>query len=441
MAEPGQQVEESLADTISNRDGSYPDIPRWDIYSKIKLPLTVHRFLPIAAFYFFFNSAGLPPGLFYTTVFAPVLFVWLYLKGERWLTNKFVIAFSPFIVVQLAMGIGSYVFYLRSLLLLWTVYVAVYAFSWGLTKANNIERLFDELIVLNFAAVFIAVGALLTPARQFFWMDTADTLASTSHLWRLSMLCSEPSVYAELMLPLIIFAALRLLAHGSKRSILYFGMICVPFILTQSFGGLSISVAAIGAVLMISYRRLLKKPRSLIIMACLVSAFAALLFIPNPLGARVFQVLAGSDSSTQSRTTLSFIVAYTVASSKSLWWGVGFGQGKIIDVSELGVGFSVGIIPNAVAGTFAELGIVGVIARLTVEVFLFFKTKVHRNSFRLAMFVAAFIVQFTGSHLMDVQQYLMWCFAFLPFFPELEMRTADSQEKRISPGTEPLHAE
>lgn len=157
------------------------------------------------------------------------------------------------------------------------------------------------------------------------------------------------------------------------------------------------------------------------ILICLAVVIAALLLIPNPIGARVFQVLAGSDSSTQSRTTLSFIAAYAVASSKSLWWGVGLGQGKFVDVSDLGIGFTVGIIPNAVAGTFAELGIIGVLVRLTAEVALFFKTRTYRNSFRLAMFVAAFLVQFTGSHLMDVKQYLMWCFAFLPFFPAFDV--------------------
>jgi hypothetical protein len=429
-----------LTDTTANRDDAYLKFAGSQARAKIKLNLTIHRYLPVAAFYFFLNSVGLPRGLFFTTVFAPLLFLWLYLKRQHWLTTKFLLILSPFILAHLSIGIGSYVYYLRSLLLLWTVFIAVYALCWGLLNTRNIDRLFDELIALNFGLTLLALACRYTPVRDLFWMDRSDTLAGTSHLLRLSMFTSEPSAYAELMLPLIIFTALRLLANRGKRNALYFAMISFPFLLTQSFGGLSISFAALGVTLMTSYRRLLKRPRSLIIVAFLLSAFAALLFIPNPLGARVFQVLSGNDSSTQSRTTMSFFVAYTVAASKSIWWGVGLGQGKIIDVSDLGVGFDVGIIPNAVAGTFAELGIVGVIARLTVEVVLFFKSKVYLNSFSLAMFVAAFIVQFTGSHLMDVQQYLMWCFAFFPLLPGFEMRSAGSQEGRIAPGTEPLHA-
>jgi len=426
--------------STANRDDAYLGALVAQARSKINLPLTVHRYLPAAAFYFFLNSVGLPRGLFYTSVFAPLLFVWLYLKGQRWLTTKFLLVFFPFIVVQLAMGVESHLYYLRSLLLLWTVFVAVYSFSWGLLNTRTIERLFDELIALNFFVTVIALGNLRTPLQNLFWMDTSDTLAGSSHLLRLSMFTSEPSAYAELMLPLVIFAVLRLLVRGGKRSILYFALICVPFLLTQSFGGLSISAGAVGATLLVSYRRFLRKPRSLLVMIGLICAAGAIILVPNPIAARLFQVLAGSDSSTQSRTTLSFVIAYAVASSKSIWWGVGLGQGKIVDVSSLGLGFTVGIIPNSVAGTFAELGIVGVVVRLGIEMYLFFKTKVYQNSFRLAMFLAAFIVQLTGSHLMDVQQYLMWCFAFLPFFPGLNLRSDEERELSRVPDLGATHA-
>ena len=427
-------------ESAANRNDAQLDALIARARSKIIPRLTIHRYLPAAAFYFFFNSAGLPRGLFYTSVFAPLLFVWLYLKGERWLTTKFLLLLSPFIVVQLAMGVDSHLFYLRSLLLLWTVFVAVYSFCFGLLNTQTIERLFDELIALNCFAALVAVINLKTPLQELFWMDTSDTLAGSSHLLRLSMFTSEPSAYAELMLPLVIFAALRLLISGGTRNICYFAMICFPLLLTQSFGGLSISFAAICVTLLVSYRRLLSKPRSWLIMGGLICAVAAIVVIPNPIAARLFQVLSGSDSSTQSRTTISFVVAYAVASSKSIWWGVGLGQGKIVDVSDLGLGFTVGIIPNSLAGTFAELGIVGVIVRLGVEIFLFFRTRVYRNSFRLALFIATFVVQFTGSHLMDVQQYLMWCFAFLPFFPGLNLQPAGRNELTFGEGSERAHA-
>jgi hypothetical protein len=230
------------------------------------------------------------------------------------------------------------------------------------------------------------------------------------------------------MLPLVIFAALRLLGDGNRRSLLYLGMIALPFLLTQSFGGLSMGIAGIAISMLVTYRRVLFRPRTLIVGASLIVLLGLLFFTHNPISERVAQVMSGDDSSTQSRTTFSFLAAYSVASSKSLWWGVGLGQAKVVNVSDLGIGFSVGIFPNAVAGTFAEMGIIGVAVRFALEIFLFFKTRVYRNPFRFAMFVAAFITQLTGSHLMDVQQYLMWCLAFLPFFPIFNNRDNPSEE-------------
>jgi hypothetical protein len=118
----------------------------------------------------------------------------------------------------------------------------------------------------------------------------------------------------------------------------------------------------------------------------------------------------------------SFIVAYSVALPKSLLWGAGLGQAKLADVSDLGLAFTVGVIPNAVAGTFAELGIFGVLIKFVVECYLFFRSRVYANSFRLAMFVVAFIAQLTGSYLMNVQEYVMWFLAFGPFFPEMDFK-------------------
>ncbi len=418
-------------DSLVNPSSAPLSRPGERTHPAVTVNLSIHHYLPFAAWYFFLNHFGLPNGLFYSTLLAPVLFVWLYLKGRRLLTAKFLLLLSPFILAHIITGIASPVFYLRSLLLMWTAYITVYAFSWALLNCKGIDRLFNELIVLNFCAALFALVALLTPLKLVLWDDNSITLAGTSHLLRLRLLTTEPSVYAELMLPLLIFAAVRLVHSGTSRNLLYLIMIGIPILLSQSFGGISIGLAAIAVSVMISYRRLLLRPRTLITTAFLVTAVAALLLTPNPISARVAQVAGGSDSSTHSRTIYSFIVAYSVAAPKSLWWGVGFGQAKLVDVSDLGIGFDVGIIPNSVAGTLAEFGIIGVLARFGVEFYLFFRTKVYRNSFRLAMFVGAFITQLTGSHLMDVQQYLMWCLAFLPFFPALGSHN-DSHSK-VSP--------
>lgn len=415
--------------TANNDVTSFP-FPAGDAEPVVRGPLSVHVYLPFAVFYFFFNQAGLPLGAFYTMFLSPLLFLWLYLKGQHWVTMKFLLCLSPFILAHLFLGIGSYGYYLRSLLVLWSAYVTTYAICFGLLKHNQIDRLFDELIILNFSVSFVALACLPTPLWSHFWHDDAYQIVGASHLYRLSLLSSEPSVYSDLMLPLLVFATLRVIRYRGKRNMLFLLMIAIPFLLCQSFGGISMYTAAIGVAFLSAYRKVFLRRNTLLLSVGFAFALGIILFTPNPISERVMQVVTGGDSSTKSRTILSFVVAYIVASTKSLWWGVGLGQAKLVDVSNLQIGFTIGSIPNAMAGTFAELGFVGVLVRFGVEFFLFFRTKVYRSSFRLAMFVIAFIAQLTGSHLMDVQHYLTWCFAFFPFFPELTL--ADRKELQSS---------
>jgi len=382
--------------------------------------LSIHNYIPFAVLYFFLNSVGLPVGLFYTTLFSPLLYLWLYLKGCRWLTAKFLLILSPFLLAHACLGIPSPFYYARSLLLLWSVYITVYAFGWALLKCKSIERLFEELIVVNFFAAMAALILVPTPLSTYLWNSNFTALAEgVGYTRRLQLLTSEPSVYSSLMVPLLVFAVLRLLQKPGKRSFVYTALILVPMLLSQSFGALSICTAGLAAALLPMFRRLLRKPKSLLVLGLIGILMAGLLFVPNPISQRVSSVIAGDDSSTQSRTVFSFILANAIATSTSIWWGAGLGQAKLFDVSNLGIGFTVSVIPNAVAVTFAEFGIIGVLVRFAVEFYLFFRTRVYRNSFRLAMFVVAFIMQLTGSNVMDVQEYLIMFFAFAPLFPAL----------------------
>jgi hypothetical protein len=416
----------------SNPVALYPDFGRVRSSWRLGARLSIHSYLPVAACYFFFNCAGLPLGLFYTTLFAPFIYLWLYLKGHRWLTLKFLLLLSPFILAHVAMGVASPAYYLRSLFLLWTVFIAVYGICRALMECTNVNRLFEELILLNFCAVILALASFPTPLRDLFWQDSAAVIVGESHVIRLNLLSTEPSAYALLMLPLLVFAALRVFRHLSMRNLAYLFMIGLPFLLCQSFGGISMCVAGIGISLMTTNRRMLMRPKTFALVLCLGLVAGAALLTPNPISARVLQVATGGDSSTQSRTIFSFVAANAVASTKSLWWGAGLGQEKLVDFSDLGIGFATSVIPNAVAGTFAELGFLGVLVRLTVELFLFSKTRAYLSPFRIAMFVTAFITQFTGSYLTNVQEYLMWFLAFCPLFLNSEARGDFRREVGLS---------
>ncbi|MFZ1075783.1 MAG: hypothetical protein WAN50_05415, partial [Minisyncoccia bacterium] len=164
------------------------------------------------------------------------------------------------------------------------------------------------------------------------------------------------------------------------------------------------------------------RPTRLVLVAVafvLVLLAAVALLVPNPLTARFASVAAGTDSSVQSRTTNGFALAYLLVPPKQLLWGLGLGQTKLLDVSITGasLGFGNAIIPNGIADTFVSLGLVAVLLKLAAEIYLFFRFRVWRNTFQLSMYVVTFLLQFTGSNLMNVQEYLMWVMAFVPLFP------------------------
>lgn len=398
--------------------------------------LSIHKLLPLAILYFFFNNAGLSIPLTYATLLSPFFFLWLYREGKPWLTLKFLICLSPFIVAHAILGVESPFDYARSCVLLWTVFITVCAYCWALLKSKALERLFEQLIALNFFAAMAAIIILPTPLSKLLWSNES-TLAGASDSLRLRLLTLEPAAYAELMAPLLIFTGLRLFQHPGKRNFIYAAMVAIPMLLSQSFGGITICAVALGVALLPSYGRLLRQPKSLLILALVAILIVGLLVVPNPILDRFLQVETGADSSAHSRTDGGLIFAFAIAASKSIWWGVGIGQAKLYtpsDVGVAGVGFSSGVIPNFISGNLAQFGIISVLVTFVAEIYLFFRTRVYRNPFRLAMFVFAFLEQLTGAGLIDVQFYLIWCFAFFPFFPELDRKVKLSATRVVAQG-------
>lgn len=412
-----------------------PEMPSSTMHRRkgIEAVLYVHRYLPAASFYFFLNRAALPLGLFYTSIFAPLLYIWMLGRGERWVTAKFLLGLTPFVAANFYVGINSKAQYLRSLFLMWTVYVAVYAFCYALTKAGPIDKLMDELIFLNFLQGVLALLLRPTPFWSLLWSDSGDIIGGGAHVLRMCpQSATEPWAYGQLMLPLLIFASYRLLHRGTVRNTIFLGMVLFPFALCQSFGGISMGAAAFAIMVVANLRRLATKPYFWVTLLALMIASGLMILIPNPVSARIAQVLTGSDGSTNLRAFFAYPAAWEIASTKSIWWGVGVGQMKFLDLGVLGHGIE-STLPNAASQTLAEFGIMGLIVRLGVEFYLFFRTRVFRSPFRLAMFVVAFVSQLTGSYTDDVQSYILWLFAFFPFFDHLQFdrSTSDSSENAV----------
>lgn len=118
--------------------------------------------------------------------------------------------------------------------------------------------------------------------------------------------------------------------------------------------------------------------------------------------------------------------AFDLANSKSIWLGVGLGQIKILG-HDLIINFyqyegdfaDIVRIPNAMGELLATYGIVGVIYKLSLEIYLFFKHSLYTNYFNFSLFLFVFIYQFTGSYLVNTAELLLWTTAIFVRFPEL----------------------
>lgn len=58
---------------------------------------------------------------------------------------------------------------------------------------------------------------------------------------------------------------------------------------------------------------------------------------------------------------------------------------------------------------------------LVFEWYLFFKTAVYKNYYRLALFIFVFIYQFTGSYITNIVEYVIWILAFSNAFPQFNI--------------------
>ena len=136
---------------------------------------------------------------------------------------------------------------------------------------------------------------------------------------------------------------------------------------------------------------------------------------------RMANVFVGKDNSFKGRTFDSFYLGWKIAAEKSLIFGTGPGQTKLIGLeffkefyNHPGFVESEIAIPNSIGDTLAVFGLLGVFIRLVVELYFFFVTQVYKNFYRLGLFIFVFIYQFTGSYLTNIAEYVIWILAFAP---------------------------
>ncbi len=397
--------------------------------------MKINKFFPFVFVYFFFNSVALPFGLTYTTILAPLFYVWILLKRKREIILPFLAILVPFLLIHIALvgvDIKSYFISLVNFLLVYISCQAVYTF---LLECREPGKIFTQILIFNFIFCLAAIPFYFTSYYNILWIDQ-DIGGNVGHFRRLKLLTYEPSYYAFLFTPFFCYFLLQYCFHQNKISGKWLlPMLFVPYFLSFSIGVIA-SLFVAGIIVWICYFKTLTKKKRIAnaliysgVGFASIMIFLVLFFRQNPIFKRLKNILSGEDSSGNGRIKDAFILAEKLIHQKSEFWGVGIGQIKVMGEATIRNYYmyytdNVVAIPNAVAETLTIFGWVGVSLRLAVEIFLFFFTRVWTNYYRLLLFLFVFIYQFTGSFITNLAEYLVWIFAFTHTFHEFDTKQA-----------------
>ena len=398
--------------------------------------MKIDKKYPFAVIYFFFNSVGLPFGLLYTILFTPVFYLWLITKHKKNIIFKFLIVALPFVINHLIHGVDLYN-YVRSLILFFSVYIFCLTFLTWIREETRLKFFFKKLLNFNFFMVAIAIFFVFTPLKDVFWgvwsIETGNYIIDS--LPRLKMLTYEPSYYSTLLVPIAAFYITAfILKQNEKDSFTIAIKVLLPLVLSFSMGVIGGLIVAVALLFLTNLTTLLTSKRiltSFLLVAggfVLTFIFLLLLFPENPFFVRLHAIIAGGDGSANGRTFEAFHLAHVIAKEKSIWWGVGPGQLKIIgdpiikEFYKYPPDYGQVSIPSAFPETIALFGYIGAAVRLFIEIYLYFKTKVYSNYYRSLLFFYIFIYQFTGSFTTNIAEYVIWILAFTNVFPEFDKK-------------------
>lgn len=403
-----------------------------------------NKYYPFAYLYFFANAVGLPFGFLYTMFLTPVFYIWLLVKKRKNVLVKFILLITPFVFNHLSNGVDEFQYW-RSVILYFTVYIFCYTFYTFVKSYDRLGELFYSILKINFFLTLVAIACLFTQWKDYFWLDWSIQFGGLqiNNLPRLIMFTYEASYYSTLLVPIFAFIFIKFFLKqlGTKAPFIFL-MILLPLIASFSMGVIASIVLAACFLYFVNTSKILKNKK--LLFSFLLAGFSVLLvfffllyFYPeNPFFVRIITILGGGDNSANGRTYEAFYLATVIAKLKSIWWGVGFGQLKILGDSVIKTFYQYPedygqvSIPNAFAETLAIFGIVGAALRLCIELYLFFATRVLSNYYRTFLFAYIFIYQFTGSFTTNIIEYVIWILAFTNTFPEFDKVRAIPEEKK-----------
>lgn len=389
-------------------------------------------FLAVCVICIFFNSFLLPEGLLYTTLLTPFFFVSLWRHKGAKVYLGFLLVSLVFALLQLQ-DVAYLREYLKSFVLLHTVAIFAISCWYGIREEPALNEVVKILSTVNLVLLACSLLCLFIPfLRPYLWYEMSMS-EGLPIIPRLKMLTYEASYYAFAITPLFAYYFLKKSLLGGRTGVLLLSL-GLSLLVSLSFGVLAALLISIVLVYFLNMNELLRRINLNYLAAGIVLLVAALLltywlFPHNMIFERLRNIASGKDTSARGRTYESFILARDIARSKSIWFGIGPGQLKLIGRPYIIQYYiydnipAVIRIPNAVAETLNIFGLCGIVLRFGIILFLFIRTRVWHNYYRLLLFLFVFIYQFTGSFLFNVLEYVVWALAFSPaLFPCFDRR-------------------
>lgn len=381
----------------------------------------------LCCLYLFFNSVLLPGGLYFTSLLAPVLFVFT----PKNKTYAYALMIGLFFLLLQVNTIADPAFYARSLVLTWLhiPFLILTAQYVRYATEERLDTLAKNACYLNFVLLVVALAALYIPVlRPVFWYEISITEGSAV-IPRLKLFQTEASVYSLIMAPIFLYVIFRAALQKDGVPLTLSAFVGLPLLLSLSFGvcgallfSLLLSFLFFGKTL--RSKELFSKLMPLWILLAVMIGLWCWWQPDNLLLLRLKNIINGKDTSANGRTFESFQLAInTLRQHNAVWWGIGPGQFKVLGKEMLlsyykYYGNVTDIrIPNACADLLVTYGVIGLAAKIGLEVYLFVKTSVFRNYYRSCLFVFLFVYQFTGSYFNNPIEWWAWVLVFAGSFP------------------------
>ncbi len=387
----------------------------------------------LAHIYFIFNKVGLPFGLLYMHILSPVFYIWLLYKKKKTILLPFLFILTPFSIIHLFLGVDLKSFIVSNILFVST-YIFTLAFYYFINTYNHLGKIYKQLLITNFIFTLIALAFLFTPYKEVFWYLKKFT-KSVESFPRLAMMTYEASYYSLMFIPIALYYILKVFLRQNKmNAALILFLVLFPLLLSLSIGVLAAAIISFILLYVIHFEKIFYHRRFFLNLVFFIITFVSVvlvlyLFFPkNAIFIRINNILEGIDTSTNGRTSDSITMAYRIAKEKSLWFGAGLGQIKILAPDIVARYYrywgelDVVRIPNTLAETFSTFGIFGILIRFILIFYFFFKTRVLNNYYCTLLFLFIFIYQFTGSYLTNIVEYVIWALAFSNVFPEFNVK-------------------